>query len=55
MGKNNSMLDFMEGIIPEFDREDVVRSPSSSSVTGIVPTGAYPCAPLPPRMRGQSM
>lgn len=41
------MLNLMEGIIPEFDRKGVVRSPSGSSVTGIVPTGAYPCAPTP--------
>lgn len=41
------MLNLMEGIIPEFDRKGVVRSPSGSSVTGIVPTGAYPCAPPP--------
>src|ERR1700743_1283314 len=39
------MLNLMEGIIPEFDRKGVVRGPSGSSVTGIVPTGAYPCAP----------
>ena len=39
------MLNLMEGIVPEFDRKGVVRSPSGSSVTGIVPTGAYPCAP----------
>jgi len=42
-----SMLNLMEGIIPEFDRKGVVRRPSGSSVTGIVPTGAYPCAPAP--------
>jgi len=42
------MLNLMEGIIPEFDRKGVVRSPSGSSVTGIVPTGAYPCAPAAP-------
>ena len=41
------MLNLMEGIIPEFDRKGVVRCPSGSSVTGIVPTGAYPCAPAP--------
>jgi crotonobetainyl-CoA:carnitine CoA-transferase CaiB-like acyl-CoA transferase len=44
----NSMLNLMEGIIPEFDRKGVVRGPSGSSVTGIVPTGAYPCAPAAP-------
>ncbi|KAI9450275.1 CoA-transferase family III domain-containing protein [Lactarius psammicola] len=42
-----SMLNLMEGIIPEFDRKGAVRRPSGSSVTGIVPTGAYPCAPAP--------
>lgn len=42
------MLNLMEGIIPEFDRKGVARGPSGSSVTGIVPTGAYPCAPSAP-------
>ncbi|KAH9042890.1 L-carnitine dehydratase/bile acid-inducible protein F [Lactarius deliciosus] len=42
-----SMLNLMEGVIPEFDRKGVVRCPSGSSVTGIVPTGAYPCTPAP--------
>ncbi|KAH9174451.1 CoA-transferase family III [Lactarius sanguifluus] len=42
-----SMLNLMEGIVPEFDRKGVVRSPSGSSVTGIVPTGAYPCTSAP--------
>ena len=41
------MLNLMEGIIPEFDRKGVVRSPSGSSFPGIVPTGTYPCAPAP--------
>jgi len=38
-----SMLNLMEGIIPEFDRKGKVRGPSGSSLTGIVPTNAYPC------------
>ncbi|EGO00522.1 hypothetical protein SERLA73DRAFT_178357 [Serpula lacrymans var. lacrymans S7.3] len=38
-----SMLNLMEGIIPEYDRKGKVRGPSGSSVTGIVPTNAYPC------------
>ncbi|KAG1788666.1 CoA-transferase family III domain-containing protein [Suillus plorans] len=42
-----SMLNLMEGIIPEYDRKGKVRGPSGSSVTGIVPTNAYPCLPLP--------
>ncbi|KAJ7606630.1 CoA-transferase family III domain-containing protein [Roridomyces roridus] len=42
-----SMLNLMEGIIPEYDRKGKVRGPSGSSVTGIVPTNAYPCLPAP--------
>ncbi|KAJ6545439.1 CoA-transferase family III [Mycena capillaripes] len=42
-----SMLNLMEGIIPEYDRMGKVRGPSGSSVTGIVPTNAYPCLPAP--------
>lgn len=40
-----SMMNLMEGIIPEYDRKGKVRGPSGSSVTGIVPTNAYPCKP----------
>ncbi|PPQ76350.1 hypothetical protein CVT24_008119 [Panaeolus cyanescens] len=40
-----SMLNLMEGIIPEYDRMGKIRGPSGSSVTGIVPTNAYPCRP----------
>jgi crotonobetainyl-CoA:carnitine CoA-transferase CaiB-like acyl-CoA transferase len=40
-----SMLNLMEGIVPEYDRKGVIRGPSGSSVTGIVPTNAYPCLP----------
>lgn len=42
-----SMLNMMEGIIPEYDRKGKIRGPSGSSVTGIVPTNAYPCLPNP--------
>lgn len=42
-----SMLNLMEGIVPEYDRKGKVRGPSGSSVTGIVPTNAYPCLPSP--------
>ncbi|KAF7976394.1 hypothetical protein HWV62_6781 [Athelia sp. TMB] len=42
-----SMLNLMEGIVPEYDRTGKVRGPSGSSVTGIVPTNAYPCLPTP--------
>lgn len=36
------MLNLMEGIVPEYSRKGVIRGPSGSSVTGIVPTNAYP-------------
>lgn len=42
-----SMMNLMEGIVPEYDRKGKVRGPSGSSVTGIVPTNAYPCLPSP--------
>ncbi|TFK26293.1 L-carnitine dehydratase/bile acid-inducible protein F [Coprinopsis marcescibilis] len=42
-----SMLNLMEGVIPEYDRKKKTRGPSGSSVTGIVPTNAYPCLPEP--------
>ncbi|GAW00700.1 l-carnitine dehydratase bile acid-inducible protein f [Lentinula edodes] len=34
-----------QGIVPEYDRKGKIRGPSGSSVTGIVPTNAYPCLP----------
>jgi len=42
-----SMINLMEGIIPEYNRKGKIRGPSGSSVTGIVPTNAYPCLPSP--------
>jgi hypothetical protein len=33
----------MEGLIPNYDRTGVIRGPSGSGVTGIVPTAAFPC------------
>ncbi|KAI7894908.1 CAIB/BAIF family protein [Mucor mucedo] len=38
-----SMLNMMEGVVPEFDRFDEIRQPSGTTVTGIVPTNTYPC------------
>ncbi|KAL5512589.1 hypothetical protein ACEPAG_3242 [Sanghuangporus baumii] len=37
-----SMMNMMEGIVPEYSRKGVIRGPSGSSITGIVPTNAYP-------------
>jgi len=39
-----SVFNLMEGIVPEYDRKGVVRQPSGSTLTGIVPTNTYPCA-----------
>jgi crotonobetainyl-CoA:carnitine CoA-transferase CaiB-like acyl-CoA transferase len=34
----------MEAVIPEYDGAGVIREPSGSTVTGIVPTNTYQCA-----------
>jgi crotonobetainyl-CoA:carnitine CoA-transferase CaiB-like acyl-CoA transferase len=38
-----SMFNLMEAVVPEFDGNGVVREPSGSTVTGIVPTNTYRC------------
>jgi len=38
-----SMFNLMEAVVPEFDGNNVVREPSGSTVTGIVPTNTYRC------------
>ena len=38
-----SVFAVMEGVLPEYSGNGAVRGPSGSSVTGIVPTGTYPC------------
>src|SRR5690606_31650577 len=37
-------FNLLEAVIPEFDGAGVVRGPSGSTVTGIVPTNTYRCA-----------
>jgi len=37
-------FNLLEGVVPEFDGAGVVREPSGSTVTGIVPTNTYRCA-----------
>ncbi|CAG8588175.1 13386_t:CDS:2, partial [Ambispora leptoticha] len=39
-----SMFNMMEGILPEYDRFGEIRQPSGTTLTGIVPTNAYPCS-----------
>ena len=38
-----SMFNLMEAVIPEYDGANVIRQPSGSTVTGIVPTNTYRC------------
>ncbi len=38
-----SMFNLMEAVVPEFDGNGVVREPSGTTVTGIVPTNTYRC------------
>ncbi|MBV1919336.1 MAG: CoA transferase [Pseudomonadales bacterium] len=38
-----SMYNMMEAVVPEYDGAGVVRKPSGTTVTGIVPTNTYRC------------
>lgn len=38
-----SIFNLMEGVVPEYDGAGVVRGPSGTTVTGIVPTNTYRC------------
>lgn len=38
-----SMFNLLEAVVPEFDGAGVVREPSGTTVTGIVPTNTYRC------------
>ncbi len=38
-----SVFNLMEGIVPEFDGAGVIREPSGTTITGIVPTNTYRC------------
>jgi crotonobetainyl-CoA:carnitine CoA-transferase CaiB-like acyl-CoA transferase len=37
-------FNLLEGVIPEYDGAGVIREPSGSTITGIVPTNTYRCA-----------
>lgn len=39
-----SVFNMLESVVPEFDGAGVVRGPSGSTLTGIVPTNTYRCA-----------
>ncbi len=38
-----SMFNLLEAVVPEFDGAGIVREPSGTTVTGIVPTNTYRC------------
>ena len=38
-----SVFNMLESVVPEFDGADIVRGPSGSTLTGIVPTNTYRC------------
>lgn len=39
-----SVFNMMEGVLPEYSGAGIVREPSGSTLTGIVPTNTYRCA-----------
>jgi len=39
-----AVFNVLEGVVPEYDGAGVVREPSGSTITGIVPTNTYACA-----------
>ncbi|MCJ7815800.1 MAG: CoA transferase, partial [Xanthomonadales bacterium] len=39
-----AVFNLLEGVIPEYDGAGVVREPSGSTITGIVPTNTYRCS-----------
>jgi crotonobetainyl-CoA:carnitine CoA-transferase CaiB-like acyl-CoA transferase len=39
-----SVFNLLEAVVPEYDRMGVVREPSGSTITGVVPTNTYLCS-----------
>ncbi len=39
-----SMFNLLEAVVPEYDGAGIVREPSGTTVTGIVPTNTYTCS-----------
>lgn len=39
-----AMFNLMEAVVPEFDGAGIIREPSGTTVTGIVPTNTYRCS-----------
>ena len=40
----DSVFNLLEGVVPEYDGAGVIREPSGSTLTGIVPTNTYRCS-----------
>jgi crotonobetainyl-CoA:carnitine CoA-transferase CaiB-like acyl-CoA transferase len=38
-----AVYNLMEGIVPEYDKTGIIREREGNRLTGIVPTGTYPC------------
>ncbi len=43
VGIFESVYNMMEAVVPEYDRLGMVRGPSGTTITGVVPTNTYPC------------
>jgi len=39
-----AVFNLLEGVVPEYDGAGVIREPSGSTITGIVPTNTYRCS-----------
>lgn len=38
-----AVYNMMEAVVPEYDRLGMIRGPSGTTITGVVPTNTYPC------------
>jgi crotonobetainyl-CoA:carnitine CoA-transferase CaiB-like acyl-CoA transferase len=43
VGIFEAVYNMMEAVVPEYDRLGMVRGPSGTTITGVVPTNTYPC------------
>ncbi len=43
VGIYEAVFNMMEAVVPEYDRLGMVRGPSGTTITGVVPTNTYPC------------
>ncbi len=44
LGVFEAVFNMMEAVVPEYDRQGVVRQPSGSTITGVVPTNTFAAA-----------